>query len=26
VDMEPYTFLLDGKSRIYDNGGAHILW
>jgi len=26
VDMGPYLFLLDGKSRIYDNGGSQILW
>jgi uncharacterized membrane protein len=26
VDMGPYLFLLDGKSRIYDNGGSRILW
>lgn len=26
VDIGPYQFLLDGKSRIYDNGGSHILW
>lgn len=26
VDIGPYQFLLDGKSRIYDNGGSRILW
>jgi uncharacterized membrane protein len=26
ADIGPYLFLLDGKSRIYDNGGSRILW
>jgi uncharacterized membrane protein len=26
VDIGLYQFLLDGKSRIYDNGGSRILW
>ncbi|HEY0196417.1 MAG TPA: DUF2206 domain-containing protein, partial [Methanobacterium sp.] len=26
VNMDPYFFLLDGKSTIYDNGGSRILW
>lgn len=26
VDIEPFQFLLNGKSRIYDNGGSRILW
>jgi len=26
VDLEPFNYLLSGKSTIYDNGGSRILW